>query len=215
MRMSHVEFIDHSISSLRHLMLANWEDSRDVRAYPPSLPPYSLYDISSLYEHLDHAVQQYFKLNTTTFGLWMYGVNQKGDEPNIKFCIRELAAVELNTSSDTYRLNTAVKSNCRNIPWDGSTKADNFSMNDFLSSQHLHINHTRFIDASLSFGLKCIHVRYNQATNYLPDCFFMQVEILFDNSKHSGKVLIDLKNALQYSTCSGDVLYAGDIISEF
>lgn len=58
MRMSHVDFVEQTGSSLRHIMIKNWEAGRDVRAYPPNFPDYSIYTVNSFYDHLTFAVQK-------------------------------------------------------------------------------------------------------------------------------------------------------------
>lgn len=217
MRMSHVEFIDQTVTSLRHFLLKDWEDSRDILAYPPNLPPFAIYDSKSFYEQVDRIVSQYYKLNTSAFGLWMYSFDDNFSSksiPALKFCTKEFRRIEFNFENNTYSLNTAIDTRCLKIVVDDPTKADNFSISDYLHARNMTIDHKKLIAVNMSFNLKCVHIRHNQATNYIPDCFVMLVDVNFDNAKHSGKMLVELKSVPQPLQCSGNIRF-GDITTGF
>ncbi|EJW72914.1 hypothetical protein WUBG_16179, partial [Wuchereria bancrofti] len=59
----------------------------------------------------------------------------------------------------------------------------------------------------LSFNLRTIHFS-TISTDERPECFLIQVSIIFDNSRHTGQVYISLSTVISYVTlCNGRVVH--------
>ncbi|KFD60672.1 hypothetical protein M514_05378 [Trichuris suis] len=221
MRMAHVNFIEESKASLRHIFLPQWSSERDIISYPPNSAPYAIYSLDDFYSHLTYAVVQrigilcrlaanfiqYYKLNVSTFGNYEYNrrMFDEYDYPPMHMCLYQYRLSEAHLPDPDYIYDTTVLKNCttitlRNMEW----LNENFSIVPLLASKNLTIHRRRFLFVELMFSLKTIHVRRTTSSD-LPDCFRLDPVIRFDSAMHTGQVLVELSVKAEYVNCRGEM----------
>ena len=57
-RFSHVEFIETSTTTFKHLYLKGWEASFETMPYPPSTGRFAVYTIEGFYESVTNVADQ-------------------------------------------------------------------------------------------------------------------------------------------------------------
>uniref|UniRef100_A0A5S6QE51 PKD_channel domain-containing protein n=1 Tax=Trichuris muris TaxID=70415 RepID=A0A5S6QE51_TRIMR len=207
MRMAHVNFIEESKASLRHIFLPQWSSERDVISYPPNSAPYAIYSLEDFYAHLTYAVVQYYKLNVTTFGNYEYNRKEFDayEYPPMEICLYQYKLSEAHLLDPDYVYDTTVLQNCSRISLhDKEWLSENFSIIPLLASKNLTVHRRRFLFVELMFSLKTIHVR-RTASSDLPDCFRLDPVIRFDSAMHTGQVLVALSVKAEYVTCKGEM----------
>lgn len=69
--------------------------------------------------------------------------------------------------------------------------------------------------ADLRFNLRTIHfspVSMDQA----PECYLIRNRIIFDNSRHTGQVFVNLETLISYvNLCNGRILQGGQIVKKY
>ncbi|VDP30375.1 unnamed protein product [Soboliphyme baturini] len=218
MRMGHVIFMDEADTTLRHIFFSEWSSDRDIRSYPPGSGPYSVYTVDQLYEQLSYAIQKYYVINSTSFGNYEYDYNDENDNnefPAQKLCIVQYSHGERFLPNNSYFFDTRLTKNCTPIKLDKKDReSKTFSIVPFLEKINMTLDLSRFMKAILSFNLKTINLNKVMSSD-LPDCFLITVQIVFDNSMHSGQVTVNLFTEAQYIDCNGIILYARKLRSEY
>ncbi|KRX55585.1 Mucolipin-1, partial [Trichinella sp. T9] len=192
MRMGHVNFMEESKTSLRHIFLQDWDAERDVKAYPPNSGPYAIYSMEEFYSQLTHSVVQYYRLNMTTFGNYEYNsslVGKSAHYPPMNFCLYQYRRSDIYLLNVSYVFDTTVLKNCividlKNDEW----LRDDFSIEPLLHSKNMSIQRRKFLAAELSFYLKTVYIRRASVSD-LPDCFLLKPIVRFDNAMHTGQVV--------------------------
>uniref|UniRef100_A0A5S6Q9T4 PKD_channel domain-containing protein n=1 Tax=Trichuris muris TaxID=70415 RepID=A0A5S6Q9T4_TRIMR len=209
MRMAHVNFIEESKASLRHIFLPQWSSERDVISYPPNSAPYAIYSLEDFYAHLTYAVVQanfvsllenrpincrrsFTVLQVERYDVWKLRIQSTSLARRI-YSIRTTC-----TTLRCYRI--AVES----VYTTRSGWSENFSIIPLLASKNLTVHRRRFLFVELMFSLKTIHVR-RTASSDLPDCFRLDPVIRFDSAMHTGQVLVALSVKAEYVTCKGEM----------
>ncbi|KRY69365.1 Mucolipin-3, partial [Trichinella pseudospiralis] len=210
MRMGHVNFMEESRTSLRHIFLQGWDAERDVKAYPPNSGPYAIYSTEEFYSQLTHAVVQYYRLNVTTFGNYEYNSSLLGKSehyPPMNFCLYQYRRSDIYLLNVSYVFDTTVLKNCALIDLENDEwLRDDFSIEPLLHSKNMSIQRRKFLAAELSFYLKTVYIRRASVSD-LPDCFLLRPIVRFDNAMHTGQVVVSLDVTAQYLNCKGE-LYA-------
>ncbi|KRY47707.1 Mucolipin-3, partial [Trichinella britovi] len=215
MRMGHVNFMEESKTSLRHIFLQGWDAERDVKAYPPNSGPYAIYSMEEFYSQLTHSVVQYYRLNMTTFGNYEYNsslVGKSAHYPPMNFCLYQYRRSDIYLLNVSYVFDTTVLKNCividlKNDEW----LRDDFSIEPLLHSKNMSIQRRKFLAAELSFYLKTVYIRRASVSD-LPDCFLLKPIVRFDNAMHTGQVVVSLDVTAQYLNCKGELYAQGVMI---
>ncbi|KRX93817.1 Mucolipin-3, partial [Trichinella pseudospiralis] len=192
MRMGHVNFMEESRTSLRHIFLQGWDAERDVKAYPPNSGPYAIYSTEEFYSQLTHAVVQYYRLNVTTFGNYEYNSSLLGKSehyPPMNFCLYQYRRSDIYLLNVSYVFDTTVLKNCAVIDLENDEwLRDDFSIEPLLHAKNMSIQRRKFLAAELSFYLKTVYIRRASVSD-LPDCFLLKPIVRFDNAMHTGQVV--------------------------
>ncbi|EEC01582.1 mucolipin, putative [Ixodes scapularis] len=71
--------------ALEHILLKDWDTSRDVLVYPPPAGPYAVHTKQGFYEHANHVIAQYSTITTAPIGTFGYS-SPNGEIVPIRFC---------------------------------------------------------------------------------------------------------------------------------
>lgn len=194
------------VTSFRELFLVDWDPVREVMTYPPAAGPYAVYKGEKFYESVDYAVRQFAKIDKA-IGTFGFQTNSSEIVSPINFCQKSYRIGKLNPSKFSYEIDNTIENNCTVInstlqphdPW-----WSNFSFKKYMEEKNNSINFDNLITATLYLPMRTIYL--NSASVFdSPECFDVIVMILFDNSQHSGQMLVSLSSTSIKQECSGNL----------
>lgn len=107
-----------------------------------------------------------------------------------------------------YNYNNEIKKKCYTIEplgAAGDPKWDKFSFEKYLANRTISLDFNRLIGIALKFKLRTIYLNSLESGSY-PECYDVQIKINYDNSQHSGQILIDLKAKSYVRECKGNLI---------
>ncbi|VIO93350.1 Coelomocyte uptake defective protein 5, isoform c, putative [Brugia malayi] len=232
LRMLHVDFMDETHAVIRHKFLKNWNNERDALIYPPSSGRYSVYTGTDIVDQFAFMVVAYYSIKEDSFASFSYDTlrNQDiytsvqindpkfvdnisiDDIPPMQFCLKKIANVTV--FNNTYEFDISEINDCVLLKFNKNEveeiRRNASSMRKFLEERKITFKPEDALIISkgvLSFNLRTIHFS-TISTDERPECFLIQVSIIFDNSRHTGQVYISLSTVISYVTlCNGRVVH--------
>uniref|UniRef100_A0A914I5N2 Polycystin cation channel PKD1/PKD2 domain-containing protein n=1 Tax=Globodera rostochiensis TaxID=31243 RepID=A0A914I5N2_GLORO len=208
LRISHVDFLDETLTVMRHKFLKEWGDERDTRTYPPASGPYSVYTSDQIIEHFSHIVKAYYSIQNDSFAAFSYDTSiaqmpykdvwddELGkahivdehqslrrhiafdDIPPLQLCIDRIADVRI--ENETYIFDISEENDCFLL---------NFTQEE---------------------GGRCTDRL--QSNDQKPECYLIKLIVRFDNSRHTGQIKVDLIATISYiNLCNGRILQVNSI----
>jgi len=230
LRISHVDFLDETVTVMRHKFLKDWDDERDAVVYPPESGRYAVFSSDQIIEHFAFMVTSYYNVESESFASFSYDTSKaqpgvKLSEPDyehvppLNLCIDRIADVDI--QNETYIFDISEISECFKLKF-------NKSEIDDIKKTPMHIKQL-FIDrnitfepedaliitrAVIKFNLRTIHFS-PVSTDQKPECYLIKIDIEFDNSRHSGQVFVRLNTLISYvNLCNGRVLQVGPVSTD-
>ncbi|VDI15860.1 Hypothetical predicted protein [Mytilus galloprovincialis] len=78
-RAEFVEYLKGNNIAMKNLLFKDWDPEYEAFPYPPGIGPYAVYTIDDLHEHIDYAVNRYYKLEGTAVGSFFLGHLENSD----------------------------------------------------------------------------------------------------------------------------------------
>uniref|UniRef100_A0A183EFS3 PKD_channel domain-containing protein n=1 Tax=Gongylonema pulchrum TaxID=637853 RepID=A0A183EFS3_9BILA len=236
LRMSHIDFMDDTNTVMRHKFLKNWNDDRDALVYPPSSGRYSVYTGADIVDQFAFVV--YYSIQDDSFASFSYDtLKDQGirtpvsiddprlqktwhiavdDIPPMEFCINRIANVTV--YNNTYEFDVTEIHDCVLLKFTEKEvkeiRKNSSVLRELLKERHITFRPEDALIISkgiLKFSLRTIHFS-PVSTDQRPECYRIDVSVIFDNSRHTGQVYIYLSTVISYVTlCSGRVLHGGGI----
>uniref|UniRef100_A0A0K0EZJ6 PKD_channel domain-containing protein n=1 Tax=Strongyloides venezuelensis TaxID=75913 RepID=A0A0K0EZJ6_STRVS len=229
LRVTHVEFLDDTATVMRHKFLKDWGDERDIVTYPPSVGKYSVFTSTDLIEHFAFVINSYYSLHNDSFASFSYdttftpynessfggGLRSEGMDyskiPPLKICIEKLASLII--KNNTYEFDIKRETSCSKLVFTykelTEINDEPSNLRDILAKRNITFNANDSLVISkltIMFSLRTIH--YSPVLmDENPECYLINVSIIFDNSKHTGQIGIDLNSIISYKNiCNGRIL---------
>uniref|UniRef100_A0A0K0DXI4 PKD_channel domain-containing protein n=1 Tax=Strongyloides stercoralis TaxID=6248 RepID=A0A0K0DXI4_STRER len=229
LRVTHVDFLDETATVMRHKFLKDWSDERDIVTYPPSVGKYSVFTSTDLIEHFAFLINSYYSLHNDSFASFSYdialtpynesifsgglrSINMDYDKiPPLQLCIEKLASVII--KNNTYEFDIKKEINCSMLvfTYKELTKINDEPSNlrEILAKRNVTFNANDSLVISklvIHFNLRTIH--YSPVLmDENPECYLIKVSVIYDNSRHTGQIGIDLNSVISYKNiCNGRVL---------
>ncbi|TMS35187.1 hypothetical protein L596_002639 [Steinernema carpocapsae] len=230
MRITHVDFLGDTVTVMRHKFLKDWDDGRDTVVYPPDSGRYSVYKSADLIENFAFIVSSYYSIREESFASFSYDTtihhsvtdennpviwNHDFDRiPPMKLCINRIASVVVRNSTYEFDISEVYECHSLNltrVEVDNIT-SDPMALQDILAKRNVTFKHEDALiisKASILFNLRTIHFS-PVSTDQTPECYRIEVKVVFDNSRHTGQVFIDLNAVISYEKlCNGRILKGG------
>uniref|UniRef100_A0AC34FF61 Polycystin cation channel PKD1/PKD2 domain-containing protein n=1 Tax=Panagrolaimus sp. ES5 TaxID=591445 RepID=A0AC34FF61_9BILA len=225
LRISHVDFLDETVTVMRHKFLRDWNHDNDAIVYPPESGRYAVFSSDQIIQHFSYIVTSYYNIGNESFASFSYDtliprpVSLKEDDhfahiPPLSLCIERIADVSV--VNDTYVFDVSEVTECFKLNF-SHAEIDKIKENAMNIRQFLHNRNITFkaedaliiSRATLKFNLRTIHFSA-ASTDQKPECYLIKIEITFDNSRHSGQVFVRLNTLISYvNLCNGKVLQVG------
>ncbi|KAF7635170.1 PKD_channel domain-containing protein [Meloidogyne graminicola] len=246
LRISHVDFLDETLTVMRHKFLKDWGPERDTIAYPPSSGKYSVFTSDQIVEHFAHIIKAYYSIQNDSFAAFSYDtikpqnvhwpslhdddndiINTNSTTnlqkrtafssiPPIQLCIQRIADVLIENS--TYIFDISEVNECFTLNFTHNEvkeiKSNAYSVRSLLAKRNITFNGEDALiisQAILKFNLRTIHFSPLQ-NDQKPECYKIDIKIIFDNSRHTGQIKIKLNANISFVTlCNGRVLHVNSI----
>lgn len=182
-RFSHIKFYTDQKISFQHLFLKDWDPTREVYAYPPSLGDMALYQESYFHDFVEFTVASLASVEEDALGIFFRN-------SSLGLCLDQYKPTHVSKNL-TIRINNTVATNCK-----------------FLSEQEmasLDARTWRAKDWLLDFpvpwlAVQRIFLNFSLTTVSLsplgpvprPDCFKFNIKIEIDNSDHDSQFPVEL-----------------------
>lgn len=208
---SMARFLNHQGNmaiSFRELLLNNWDPVREVMAYPPAAGAYAVYTIDEFYDNFNEAIKRFAKITKTATGSFGYLTNSTDEVSPIEVCFKSYVNGTMNPSQFEYEYNNQIKKKCYTLdPMGpaGSPAWEKFKFEKYLSDRAIALDFNRIIEISLHLPLRTIYLNNLELGAY-PECYDVKIKITYDNSKHDGQLLIDLKTKSSVKECKGNLI---------
>ncbi|XP_033121436.1 mucolipin-3-like isoform X2 [Anneissia japonica] len=186
-----VTFLEGNKLAFEHMFMLEWDVGYDAVAYPNTRSLYAIYEKDEFYEHVNHAVNQFTKLEDIAIGSYDY-VDCPTDDCNITLC--QTYYKNITTASNSYSVNINTVEYCLDIP----VHTSNFSLIEFLYiNNEPEINFDRLVCATLKFSVKSFLLRTEKHFSS-PDCILFHISILFSNEEHNGRIKPEINQAHEF-----------------
>uniref|UniRef100_A0A1I8BTI0 PKD_channel domain-containing protein n=1 Tax=Meloidogyne hapla TaxID=6305 RepID=A0A1I8BTI0_MELHA len=245
LRISHVDFLDETVTVMRHKFLKDWGPERDTIAYPPAAGKYSVFTSDQIVEHFAHIIKAYYSIQNDSFAAFSYDTitpqiehwqpsHDDDDEnntnistnlqkrivfsaiPPLQLCIQRIADVIIENS--TYIFDISEVNECFTLNFTHTEvrdiKANAYTVRGLLAKRNITFTGEDALiisQATVKFNLRTIHFSPLQ-NDQKPECYKIDIKIIFDNSRHTGQIKIKLNANISYvNLCNGRVLHVNSI----
>ncbi|KAJ3595648.1 hypothetical protein NHX12_004951 [Muraenolepis orangiensis] len=175
-----VTFKEESLGTFKHLFLKGFTDQHRGT--------YALYTQTDVYHHIRYAVDRYLDLQNLTVGNHAYG-RVGGLYTPLSLCREFYRNASIFPGNETFDIDPHVDRVCIAI----YPTVDNDSL-------------ARLLNFSLDFK-RAINLQTVQH-HELPDCYFFNITIMFNNHAHSGRIKTEMMNDVGIYECK-DMNVAG------
>lgn len=185
--------------ALEHILLKDWDTSRDVLVYPPPAGPYAVHTKQGFYEHANHVIAQYSTITTAPIGTFGYS-SPNGEMVPIRFCETSYRHGTVWPFNSTLDFNGVVVTTCTliNTTWPANDEAwATFSIERFLQNE---LKFDTLIVAELMFSLKVFY-RTKMDQMQLLHCNEHDITIAYKNAKHDGQLDISMMLDPSHVSC--------------
>ncbi|XP_023347695.1 mucolipin-3 [Eurytemora carolleeae] len=180
-RYAHVNYYSDQTVALEHFFIKDWDQVREVHAYPPSTGKMAFYKKSEFYDFLDNAIIAYRSIEDEAVGPFFRN-------SSIQLCIQQFKTGSIKKDLQV-KLDREEKTICLELKeneLDGFKNSSTwFHQNNFTMPWH---------------ALQSIELAMNLTSVTLkplgpvptPDCFKLKVVIRLDNAGHDGQLPVKL-----------------------
>ena len=204
-------YLDHQGNigvAFRQIFFSNWDPVREVMSYPPTAGPYAIYTKDDFFESVDYTIKQFSNISDMTIGSFGYATNTSIKNMSIlSICKKFYSTGEIDPSNFYYFYDNKISYDCikiDNLYPPGDERWMNFSSFDYFDKKNFSINFDRLLEVRLIFPLRDIYL--NTLERYAaPECYNINVTILYDNTKHDGQMLISLRIDSKRHVCNGNL----------
>ncbi|CAG2115488.1 unnamed protein product [Medioppia subpectinata] len=196
-------------TSLRKLFLPNYDTLREVMTYPPAAGPYALYERQDVFDSMDYAIHRFANISTLSVGSFGYQTPNTTEQPMsaLRVCVRRYQKAALEPSNYYYFIDNKIRTDCiaiNNTYPPGDQRWNQFKFKDFIAEHKFDLLFESLVSIEMSVPLRTIYL--NSLSTYdAPECYNLNVNILFDNSQHSGQMLVSLSSASVRHECDGNL----------
>ncbi|KAI6194405.1 PKD-channel domain-containing protein [Aphelenchoides besseyi] len=226
MRISHVDFLEDTVTVMRHKFLKDWDHDRDAVTYPPEAGRYAVFSSDGIIAHMAHIIVAYYSLRNESFASFSYDTTRirYSCQPNgqlcesdfahippIELCIDKLADVQI--QNDTYIFDISERTNCVKLKFSQHEIEDirerPLAVAKYFIRQNVTFKPEEALiisKATLRLNLRTIHFS-PVSMDQMPECYLIKIEIEFDNSRHTGQIFVRLHSVISYvNLCNGRLL---------
>ncbi|XP_014776211.1 mucolipin-3 isoform X1 [Octopus bimaculoides] len=200
-----VDYVEKNTISLKHLFLKDWEPAYETLPYPPATGTYAVYEISSVFEHIDFVSNQYSKMNHIAIGGYHFWNHNASTIPTVSMCKTNYYSGSY-FPNGTFIFNPRLIRTCANVTQvDFGNGTVKFDFKEFLKRKNIRLSLDRLLKIELNFLVHTVRLELD-VPHRCPICFLMNVSITFDNSDRNGQMLVFLNPNISEIGCRGSII---------
>ncbi|ROJ35263.1 Mucolipin-3 [Anabarilius grahami] len=180
-----VTFKEENLIAFKHFFLKNYKDSNK---------DYALYTRHEVHDHMLYVIRRYLHLQNLTVDNHAF---EKIDDmfTPLSLCQDFYRHAKISPASETFDIDPHVETECISIYPISPYKNDSLD-----NDMNLTLDFQSLLAVNIHFKVKAINlqtVRHQE----LPDCYDFNINVMFDNNAHSGKIKISLSSHVQINVC--------------
>lgn len=194
---------DHMKNAFRNILLDDWDQTREIIAYPPATGDYAIYTTEHFYSSIDFAIRKFSNLTQASVGSFGF---EKKSYPEIIFEKLTFLNRTLDPSSFTFNIN-----NEQNVfetlkieklfPSGDPRWYDTFSTKTYFDANNFSISFDSLIKFQLILPLRTILFEDGQI---LARCFDLNITIIYSNVGHDAMIKVKLQLYRMAKNCQID-----------
>jgi len=189
-RYSHVNYYTDQTISFEHFFIKDWDQVREIHAYPPSTGILALYRKSDFFDFVDFVVNG--MKNIESDGLGPFFRNS-----SLSLCVDHYKSG--NISRDLkFEIDPQLVYRCIYLPEEELSSYN--SSSEWLAQSNLTMPWPAIERITLAFNLTSVTLRPLGPVP-TPDCFKFKIKINLDNADHDGQIPISLTMAPERLEC--------------
>ncbi|XP_046576711.1 mucolipin-3-like isoform X2 [Haliotis rubra] len=207
-RSSIVQYFERNQIALKHILMKDWNPSYETLPYPPATGQYALYMRQNLLEHINHAMDQYYKIPDVAIGSFHLEKDGNGTIAPMQLCRTTYTEGKI-FDNNTFIIDPTLRDSCVDLVCpkhikDGITSYT-CDIEDMLRAINASLKFDRLISLELHMTMLSYHLDL-LAAHAGPACFSSDVKILYDNNQRDGQVLVTLNAVVTELQCHGQIL---------
>ncbi|XP_071117775.1 mucolipin-3-like [Haliotis cracherodii] len=207
-RSSIVQYFERNQIALKHILMKDWNPSYETLPYPPATGQYALYMRKNLLEHINNAMEQYYKLPDIAIGSFQLRKDDNGTIAPMKFCRSTYTEGKI-FDNNTFIIDPNVLYSCLELVCPEQIKDETASyscdIEELLKARNASLQFDRLISIELHMTIRSYHLDLFTA-HAGPACFSSDVQIMYDNNERDGQVLVTLNADVTELQCHGQIL---------
>ena len=177
--------------------------------YPPAAGPYAIYEREQVFESIDYALHRFANLSQISVGSFGYQTPNQTLQPMSPFevCVDHYSTARVNPSEYYYYIDNKIETDCiaiNNTYPPGDDKWRDFHFRDFIAEQKFELNFEGLVGVTVRLPLRTIYLNSLSIFD-APECYDIDVKIEYDNSQHSGQILVVLTAQTKRQDCNGNL----------
>ncbi|CAG0921903.1 unnamed protein product [Notodromas monacha] len=145
---------------------------------------------------------QYANIREKAVASFSYS-NPDGSVPPVTFCKHYYKRGIIWAFNESYIFDGKILTKCIEIPYEEMNISTRFDSRVFMAQKNFSINVDDFVSGEIKFDLKTINFRKMMPMD-APDCYQLNVKILFNNEDHDGQMQVILSSIAEKLVCEGD-----------
>ncbi|KAK3091912.1 hypothetical protein FSP39_023650 [Pinctada imbricata] len=209
-RSEFVDYVEKNNIALKHLFLKDWDNSYETMPYPPAIGTYAIYTVEELKEHINFALERFYKTSDLALGHMRIWKDNGTDKP-MELCLTHYAKAYI-YPNNTYEYDPKVTTDCFDIlPAINTTNNEStvvYDIDAFLRQPDVNrtIDYKKLLEAQLKFVLVSFRLDIDKRS-FSPECFRVDGIISFDDRNRDGQMLVSLDSTLEETRCKGRYKY--------
>ena len=194
-RFTHTTYYANQEVTLQHLFIKDWDQTREIQAYPPATGKLALYSKPDLIKYIDYAITSWANVETSSLAPFFRN-------SSLSLCVKHYGASNI-TKDLAFSLAAASSPPlCIQIEAEQVDKFNNSV--EMMEENNFTVQWYIMKKLDLKFSLNSINL-HPSTLHQDPECYKFQAELSFDNTEHDGQVPIYLKVKPARIQCSSDI----------
>lgn len=192
-RYAHSNYYSDQTTAFEHFFIKDWDQVREIHAYPPATGKLALYTKQEFYKFTDFAVSTWSTIEDDA-------LEPLFRNSSFSFCVERLRDINITKLLHIVTVDHKIDVTCLTLSHEDTKsfndtrtwfKNNNYSM-DWYATERVKIEFNLTTIAFNSLG-----------PEPSPDCFQFRVRILLENGKHDGQMPIVMENNPKRMECPG------------